>query len=211
METKRTLSWLGCALLALTVVACGGARAGAGGSTAGASAPLASRTALPQIETKADPDEDSDKYPKEQPDRDEVPYYRNEPFGYPADAADTRGAAAVVRRYYADAARGDGAAACRLLYSPRAEAMAGEDVGPASGHRGTCAGSLSRLFRQMHAHLSAEEATLRVGAVRVEFNQGSVQLRLAHVKLPHYIEVHRERGRWKLAMLLDLDRPVGVE
>jgi hypothetical protein len=166
--------------------------------------------ALPKIETKGDPDDDSDKY-LGQNDYDELPYYKNEPFGHPASPADARAAAAVVKLYYADAAREDGPAACRLVYVPRAEAVPDELEGSPGKGRVTCGFVLSRLFREMHSRLSAESSTLRVGAVRVEFNQGSVQLHFAHVRLPHYIEVHRERGAWKMGILLDLDRPVGIE
>ena len=208
---KPILSLLLCALLALGMLACG---TNGGDSEKQSSVHSASLAALPKIETKDDPDDDSDNYPKQQPDRDEVPYYKTEPFGHPADAAETRAVAAVVGRYYADAAREDGAAACRLLYAPRAETIAAEyggSSGSASKHGATCGSGLSRLFKQLHGLLSSESAGLSVSALRVEFNKGSVQLHLAHVSTPHYIEVHRERGLWKLDMLVDLDRPVGVE
>lgn len=207
---KLTLSSLVCALLAVAACACGDSRKQ---PSRAASSPAAARVTLPRIETKDDPDEDSDKY-RYQKDYDELPYYRNEPLGHPASPADARGAAAVVKRYYADAAREDGASACRLIYSPRAETIHDEldgAPGPPGKRRVTCGFVLSRLFRAMHSRLRADSATLRVGAVRVEFNLGSVQLHFAHVKLPHYIEVRRERGAWKMSMLLDLDRPVGVE
>jgi hypothetical protein len=211
MEIKLVLSLLVCALLALAMLACGGSGGDSEKQSSAHSAPLVE---LPKIATKADPDEDSDNYPKEQPDRDEVPYYKTEPFGHPADAAETRAVATVVGRYYADAAREDGATACRLLYAPRAETIAAEYGGLSDTENkpgATCGSGLSRLFKQLHGLLSSESAGLSVSALRVEFNKGSVQLRLAHVSTPHYIEVHRERGVWKLDMLVDLDRPVGVE
>jgi hypothetical protein len=212
LAIKLTLSSLACALLAVAAFACGEARSGEKPASA-RSAPTAARVALPQIETKGDPDDDHDKYPG-QKDYDESPYYKNEPFGHPASPPEARGAAAVVKRYFADAAREDGASACPLIYSPRAEVIPDELDGaprPPGKRPVTCGFVLSRLFREMHSRLSAESATLRVGAVRVEFNQGSVQLHFAHVRLPHYIEVHRERGAWKMGILLDLDRPVGIE
>lgn len=209
---KPILSSLACALLAVAVVACGEAGSGEKTASTGSTTSVAS-AALPQIEVKTDPDDDSDKYPG-QTDYDESPYYKKEPFGHPASPSEARAAGAAVKRYFADAAREDGAAACRLVYAPRAEVIPEELEGlPGPPVKGpvTCGFVLSRLFRYAHSRLSAESATLRVGVVRVEFNQGSVQLLFAHVRLPHYIEVHRERGVWKMGILFDLDRPVGIE
>ncbi|HEX4115897.1 MAG TPA: hypothetical protein VHY18_08490 [Solirubrobacteraceae bacterium] len=211
MRIRSTLSLVVCALLALETLACGASGCGSEKQSSLRSAPLAT---LPKIETKDDPDEDSDKYPTEQPDRDEVPYFKTEPLGHPADVAETRAAAAVVKHYFADAAHEDGAAACRLLYAPRAETVAAEYGSAnsfASKPGATCSSGLSRLFKQLHGVFAGESAGLSVSALRVEFNQGSVQLHLAHVSTAHYIEVHRERGVWKLGMLVDLDRPVGIE
>lgn len=210
---KLILSSLTCALLAVAAVACGEAHSG-GKPASARSAPIAARVALPEIETKGDPDDDSDRYPKEQPDRDEVPDFKTEPFGHPADAAETDAAAAVVKRYYADAVREDGSAACRLLYAPRTETIAAEfggSTGSTSKHKATCGSGLSRLFRQLHGLLRSESRGLGVSALRVELNKGSVQLRLAHISTPHFTEVHRERGVWKLDMLVDINHPVIVE
>lgn len=210
-EMKLTLSILACALLALGTLACGETSGGSGKHTSVDSASVA---ALPKIETKDDPDDDSDKYPKQQPDRDELPYYKTEPFGHPADDADARGAAALVKHYYADAAHADAAAACRLVYAPRLEAMVGEDSARSlhlSRPDAACALVLSQLFAEQKAMLRAQDATLKPGAVRTEYNSASVQIYFGHPPAPYYIEAHRERGAWKLDMLLALDRPVGVE
>lgn len=201
---------LACGLLAVGMLACGGS-GGGGRQTNGNSSALAS---LPKIETKADPDDDSDKYPKQLPDRDEVPYYKTEPFGHPADAMDARAASALVKRYYADAARGDAAAACPLLYAPRLEAMAGEDNAhslPSSPAGAACALVLSKLFAEQRAMLRAQDATYKPGAVRTEYNSASVQMYFGHPPAAYYIEAHRERGVWKLDMVLAVDRPVDVE
>jgi hypothetical protein len=201
---------LACGLLAVGMLAWAGCGDGKK-QTSVNSSPLA---ALPKIETKDDPDDDSDKYPKQLPDRDEVPYYKTEPFGHSADPADARAASALVRNYYADAARGDAAAACRLLYAPRFEAMAGEDSAhglPPSKAGTACLLVLSKLFAEQRTMLRAENATFKPGAVRTEYNSAVVQMYFGHPPAPYYIEVHRERGVWKLDMVLALNRPVGVE
>jgi hypothetical protein len=210
---KPTLTLLACALLAMGVLACGGSGNGAG-QASGGSASTVAHVELPKIETKDDPDDDSDNYPKQLPDRDEVPYYKTEPFGHPADRADARGAAILVMRYYADAARGDAAAACRLLYAPREEAMTGEDRARSlhlSQPAAACAVLLSQLFAEERAMLRAQDATLKIGAVRTEYNTASVQMYFGRPPVVHYIEAHRERGVWKLDTLLAEDHPVGVE
>jgi hypothetical protein len=207
---KQTLTSLVCALLALSVLACGAARSGTG--RAGAQgAPSAT---LPKIETKGDPDDDSDRYPKQTADVDEVPYYKTEPFGHPADPADARAASALVRNYYFDAAHGDAPAACRLLYSTREEPMTGEDQARGLHLRSpaaACAVVLSELFGEQRAALRAQDATLKMGAVRTEYNRASVQMYFGRPPVANYIEAHRERGVWKLEMVLAIDRPVGVE
>ncbi len=162
--------------------------------------------ALPKIEPAEDEDDDSDKYGNE-------PDNENEPFGHPADATDARRITAVLRRYYAAAARGDGALACGLLYSPVAEGVA-EDYGgsnaPADQRGETCAVVLSKLFDQQHGQLK-DGAKLRVAAVRVELNQASVRFGLGGGQPDQYIMAHRERGAWKVGTMFSFEHPVGVE
>jgi hypothetical protein len=197
---KPTLCFLICVLLASVAGACGSERERAGA----ASSPVPA--ALPRIQLGSDVDEDSDSYPHEPPDNEHaLP-------GHPAAAADVRSLAALVRRYYAYAARDDGAAACRLLYLTRAESVAAEGYGGTAARlSGTCAAGLSSLFRRMHRQLSADSSTLRVGTVRDELNTASVQLFFGRGRPPRYIEGHRERGTWKVGMLLDGERSVGAE
>jgi hypothetical protein len=200
------------ALLVLCAVACGGTRSAsqlssdtAASSAVGGTAPVA---ALPQIELKGDADLDSDKYGTE-------PDNESEVFGHPASAADARAVTMLVKRYFAAAAHDDGAVACRLIYSPLAESLpedAGEADAPAS-LRGikTCAVIVSKLLEPLHKRLSANSATLKVVAVRIDLNRGSVRLGLNGRRRDQYIAVHRERGIWKIDALLDVGRPVGVE
>jgi hypothetical protein len=204
MQVKPTLYFLACVLLVSVSGACGSG-CGQGHEASRQPASTVASAALPQIEIKSDVDLDSDSYPDGPPDNEHAA------FGRPAGAAQRQAVAAVVGRYYADAARADGAAACGLVYSTRAESASEDyaDVLPPAKRRGaSCAAVLSALFRRLHGRLSAP---LRVGSVRVEFNSASVQLHFRGQRSPRYIEAHRERGAWKLGMLLDTDRTVGVE
>jgi hypothetical protein len=159
---------------------------------------------LPKIVLKGDPDSDSDTYPGEPDDEHEL-------FGRPAHAGDARAVAALVRRYYAAASRGDGATACRLVYLPVAESLL-EEYGPQLGLSApTCASVVAALFRRMHKRLSAENAALRTVAVRVRLNRGAVRLGFGRAEPPRYMLVHRERGAWKMEMPFDREQPIFVE
>jgi hypothetical protein len=197
--------------VSLWTVALGGCGGSSGDpahrANAGAAAGPGAVLQLPRIELKGDPDLDSDTYGSEPDDE-------NEPLGHPASAGDARAVAALVKHYYAVVARGDGAGACRLLYSSIAESMV-EDYGEGSGAadpRGrTCAAVVSRLLAAKRRLLADDSRTLRVTAVRVDLNRGSAQLGFDGAKLTHYLLVHRERGSWKMDSLFAVDRPVGVE
>lgn len=187
------------ALLGLSASACGG------GESASSRGDVAKAT-LPQIELKDDPDRDADVYPGEPDNEDEL-------FGRPAPPGEAREIAALVKRYYAAAAGGDGAAACRLVYSPTAESLPEEYPSlVAASHTGSgCAAVLSRLFAQMHRQLHADSVALKVAAVRVHLNRGAVQLDLERGSRARYTVVRREGGAWKMLMLFDRERPIYVE
>jgi hypothetical protein len=170
---------------------------------------VASVTAtLPQPEFKDDADLDHDSYGLgPDPDTTRV-------FGHPASAADTRVVGSVLRRYYAAAAAQDGLAACKLLYSPLGESVV-EDYGsgitdkPTGGE--TCAVVLSALFKHLHPSFSTDSATLRVVAVRVLRERGSALLSFDGKRPENYMELHRERGTWRVTRLVDSTQPVLVE
>jgi hypothetical protein len=197
-------------LLGLACSACGGAGQNTG-SAPRSSSTVAERPAesatLPQVELKGDADDDSDKYGTELDNE-------NEALGHPADAADAQAVTTLMRRYYATAAAGDGAEACRLMYLPFAESIAGDYGGPSGppGLRGgTCTEVMSKLFKRSRGRLSADSATLRVATVRVDRNRGFARLGFLGRKPGRYILVHRERGTWKIDMLLDGGRPIRIE
>ncbi len=168
---------------------------------------LSSSATLPQIEVKGDADSDSDKYGSE-------PDNENEVFGRPASARDTHMVTALIRRYYAAAATGDSTAGCRLIYTPFAESVA-EDLGAPTGPSGlrgnTCAAVLSKLFEQSHENWHTDDATLRVASVRVDQNRGVARLGFRGARPDRYVMAHRERGGWKIDVLQDVGRPIGVE
>jgi hypothetical protein len=192
-------------LLCLGASGCGEASNGGGSAS---KAPSTVTATLPQPELKGDPDDDSDSYGRE-PDSDTTRI-----FGHAADVRDVRAVTALVKRYYAVAAAEDGAAACGMMYSILAEAVAedyGGGAGVASLRGATCAQVMSKLFEQMHARLSADSATLKVAAVRVLGRRGSVLMSFEGRRPVHYLEVRRELGAWKIDRMVDSEQPVLVE
>jgi hypothetical protein len=122
--------------------------------------------------------------------------------GHAASAADKQVVTALVKRYYATAAAGDGTMACSMIVSSLARATP-EDYGQAPGPyylRGakTCAAVMSLLFKHFHGQLTG---AIEVTGVRVEGNQARVLL--GSTTMPAgYISVERERGAWKIDTLL---------
>ncbi len=204
---RRRVVFATLALMNLCWSGCGDAGESAKSTSARAASDAASAT-LPHLEVKVDAELDSDSYPGE-PDND-----RNHVFGHAADVANGRAATLLVKRYYAAAAEGNGARACSLDYAVFAESIP-EAYGPLSGTPSTsartCAVVMSNLFRHMHRQLRADNATLRVAAVRVLGNQASVLLSFGGEKPKFYLQLHRERSAWKIDGLLATEQPIYVE
>jgi hypothetical protein len=199
---RSSLALLIAALVGVCLGACGSTRDGTGSASQASS----KRLALPAIETAEDEDFDSDKRRHEPDDEQEA-------FGHPAGATDARLVTAVVERYFAAAAREQGAVACGLLYSVFEETVAKTYGGPGGSPslRGnTCAAVLTKLFKQQHRQLS-DGATARVAAVRVDLNLASARFGFGGSKPTRYALAHRERGAWKVDQLLDVGYPVGIE
>lgn len=194
------------ALLAVTLLSLGSGACGGAGEDAGSVSHAAAGVALPKIEVKGDADSDSDRYGNE-------PDNEKELLGR-ASAGDARTIAALVERYYAAAMAEDGAAACRLLYRPRAEAVPGSEgssPAPPGLHERECAAVMSKLFKRFHKQFSAEGIRLKVISVRITLNRGAVQIGSGGMKPYHYIMVHRERGAWKIDMLFGTEQPIIME
>lgn len=130
-------------------------------------------------------------------------------YGRAADAADRRAVTALVKRYYAAGAAGDGASACALTSRAFAQTIPedyGQELGQAASSgvlallRGarTCAAILSLLFEHYHDRLSAAVA---VTGVRVDGEYGYALVGSATMPAS-VVEVGREGGVWRIDELL---------
>ena len=131
-------------------------------------------------------------------------------YGRAASATDKQAVTALVKRYYAAAAAGEGATACSLIQSSLANAVA-EDYGQAPGPsylRGgkTCQAVMSLLFKHDHHQLIAEVRTLDMTRVRVKGNIGLAVLGFRAMP-EREISVSREGSVWKINALLDSQLP----
>jgi hypothetical protein len=115
------------------------------------------------------PDVDSDSPTTQSyrfPDSDDGPIFA---YGHRPSAAVAHAIASVVRRYYAAAARGDGASACALLPSTLAHVIPKSYSEPRDPAylRGTksCGATLARFFGHYHRELAAP---IELFSVRVE-------------------------------------------
>lgn len=196
--------WQGLFLTVTIAALLGLVAAGCGEAARSARSPAAAAR-LPRIELKGDADLDSDTYPGEADDD------SNHVFGRVAGAADSSAAAALVARYYAAAAAMDGGVACGLMYSVMAESIAAEyggGSGPSYMRGGSCAAVMKKLFEHLHSQLGA---TLRVAAVRVRGNLASTRLSFGRGRVADYLELRRERGKWRVDSLIGSEQPIYVE
>lgn len=131
---------------------------------------------------------------------------RTADFGHPASSAEGATIAALVRRFYAAAAAGNGEKACSMLYSVFAEAVP-EDYGtspPGPGYaRGTtCPAVLTRVFTHFREQILSKSPKLQITQVRVMGRAGIVLLSFG--ALPErIIHVLREGQTWRIQALLD--------
>ncbi len=127
--------------------------------------------------------------------------------GHAADAADAQALAALLTRYYAAAAAGDGASACRLTYYIDVETLP-EQYGQPPGPRwlrgsSTCPALLTRVFKHFHSQLSVPVV---VTGVRVSGDRAEVLV--GFKTLPAGVVKARREGRsWKIDGLLAAPLP----
>jgi len=130
-------------------------------------------------------------------------------YGHATNAQDRRTITALVKRYFAAAARQDGASACSMIASSLANSVAetlGGKAGPAYSRGNTCAAVMSKLFYHYHRQLAAHESQLEVTAVRLDGPKGIAVL--GFKTLPgRQLHVARENAVWKIDALLDLELP----
>jgi hypothetical protein len=180
---RQSLALLAAALLSITTIACG----------AGASNEY----------SKQDGDYDFD----------DVAGYHSGPtnddlsllatYGHRAPPAEARAVTALVKRYYAASAAGDGATACTLLSASLAGGLASATSQPVRGAGTTCAGPMSLLLEHQHAQLAAKEvATMTVIAVHTKGDIGLAVLGFRTTPQSEMILV-REGGAWRINALFD--------
>jgi hypothetical protein len=136
-------------------------------------------------------------------------------YGHAASTSDRRAVEALVKRYYATAAAGDGATACSLMTSRLARSSdLGEvveetypfapNVPPLDGK--SCVAIMSLLFGEDHRRLAADSATVQVIRVRVNGVRGLALLGFRTTP-ERQIGVEREHGFWRVDTVLDRELP----
>jgi hypothetical protein len=193
------------ALLGLGVGACGNAGKRASsvpGSPSNAAAGTAATTPI-QANLARDSDNDNDNPGKSRYDSDDSPVLY---FGHAASATDGRAIAALLTRYYAAGAAGDGATACSLIHPLLAESIVEEYAQSPSLRGRTCAVVMSKLFKQLHGELARDVAGLELIRARVRGDHGVAVLRFGGAR-ERRVLVRRERGAWKMDLLLDVGMP----
>lgn len=202
-------------LIGVGFTACGsskstipGSQAASKTATTASTGATTTSTATPtQDYTKADRDKDNDiGAPGDDTNHNEILNY-----AHAASAADKQAVTALIKRYYAAAAAGDGAKACSMLYVTFAESVA-EDYGRESAGSSylkqgkTCPEVLTLLFKHFHSQLTAELPLLKVRRVRLNEHHGLVVLGFGTMP-ERQIPVLRERHTWKVVALLDGELP----
>ncbi len=123
--------------------------------------------------------------------------------GPPANGADRRTIAALVRDYYATALAGDGAKACLLLDSTLATAITVGGSGPRASGPSTCTAALSRLFKQQHNYLASEDPrTMVVTGVYLKNSEAIATLGFKTMPQSEIL-LEREHGMWKINAVFD--------
>lgn len=155
---------------------------------------------------RKDADNDFDSAGSGYYDGDDRPILR---FGRAAGGGESRAVGALVRRYYAAAVAGDGAAGCSTLAPTVARSAVeglGRPPGPPYYRGGTCAAVLSRLFAVNRPQLVAHAHALSAVSARVAGDSGIAVLRFGG--LPgRSLRLARVRGVWRLDTLVDEELP----
>jgi|HubBroStandDraft_3_1064219.scaffolds.fasta_scaffold144276_2 hypothetical protein len=128
-------------------------------------------------------------------------------YGSPAGKAEKQAITAVVKRYFAAAAAGDGATACSLL-TPSFVAGVVENAGTsAQDATAGCASSVSRLLAGQHEQLAEDEvATMVVIDVRIKHDFALAVLGFKNAPEAEIL-LQRDGHAWKLAALFDSELP----
>jgi hypothetical protein len=194
--------------LGLGSVACGGTSTGASQAPRRSASAVADRTTASQTRLEVDTaDDDSDSSGNLRYDVDDRGVVDS---GHVPDAASVRAIVALVKRYFAVAAAGNGVQGCALVYGYLlvSETIAEEyRLGSSPTLNGrTCATYLSRIFKRHHRNFAARAAA-RVGSVRTVKNDGAAMLRLKGPGPEHHELVRRVHGVWRIASVFDVGMP----
>jgi hypothetical protein len=120
------------------------------------------------------------------------------------DTSEAGKIAVLVARYYAAAARDDGALAYSMIYSMFEEAIAedyGQPPGPTYLRGKTCAVVMSKLFKHVPRQPPSVLAHTEITGVHVEGGRGYVQLKSSGMPRGE-IPVEREHRAWKVQSLI---------
>jgi hypothetical protein len=128
------------------------------------------------------------------PDDEPVRFYGREAIG-----VERQTIAKLITRYYADAARDDGAKTCRMMPASAVRELVREDS--QRTHSKRCSDIASFEFRQMHEEIKIDAATLEFINIRVKGASGIVLLRFAKAAEPSPLSIQREGRDWKVARL----------
>jgi hypothetical protein len=168
-----------------------------GGAAATTTLAVASRGSY----LKSDADGDADDRPHSGPvpiDQNELPVMK-----YGASHTERRAIVAVVKSYFAAAAAADGKAGCQLIDSNLGTALGQEQTGLPAGDSGTCAATLSLLFKRQQGHFVAENpTTMVVTGVHVRGEESFVTLGFKTMPESDIILQH-EGNAWKIDALFD--------
>ncbi len=122
-------------------------------------------------------------------------------FGTEAGVAEKQAVTAIVKRYYAAVAAGNGAGACALLSSGLSKSIV-QSLGRSATLRGKgCAGILALLFKHASAQSGPSLADIEVTGVRIKGDRGFALLRSKTMPSGE-ITVDRENGAWKVGALI---------
>jgi hypothetical protein len=208
---KRLPVLLVAVLLTVGAAACGGAGKAprsrntgrAGGEVGAAASPRAARPGG-YLEEDGDGDRDDEPHPANAENGDRILLSN---YGSRAGPRDVDAVTALIKRYYAAAAAGDGTTACSLLSRSIAATVASDQGQSSQGRREGCAGYMSTLFKQQHQQLVADDvATMVVVSVHVKGDLGEALLGFRTVPEASML-VEREGRLWKIGSLLDGGTP----
>jgi hypothetical protein len=127
-------------------------------------------------------------------------------YGQPASAAQTRTLTALVKRYYATAAKDDGAGACSQIGPDLAKAVPLDygKLGASYLHGGkTCSAVMVLLFKHFHRELAGQ---VHVTSVRVQA-ESAVAFLGSRTMSASQIPLVREGPTWRIAALLGSPLP----